>query len=155
MELDNEISKGKFMPSEANPLDKVENGELGSGIFSYSSVVGIILYMYGHTRPDVDLAVIGCYRYMFSPKGYHELEFNIFVHFLKHTKDCGLVLNPSYDVRKVDAYPDSDFSGMYGHKNPTDTTCVIAYLSSRLQIFMFCWFQTYRPRLISLLWRHK
>ena len=40
------------------------------------------------------------------------------------TKDCGLVLDPNSDVCKVYAYPDADFSGVYGHEKPTDAACV-------------------------------
>ena len=44
--------------------------------------------------------------------------------YLKQTKDCGLVLDPNYDVCKVDEYPDANFSGMYGHEKPNDIACV-------------------------------
>ncbi len=33
-------------------------------------------------------------------------------------------MNPSTDICKIDAYPDGDFSGMYGHKKPVDPSCV-------------------------------
>ncbi len=46
-------AKGKFTPSESKPLVKDVNGELASGAFSYSSVVGMHLYLSGHTRPDI------------------------------------------------------------------------------------------------------
>ncbi len=37
--------KGKFTPSEARPLVKDKDGEEASGTFSYSSVVGMLLYL--------------------------------------------------------------------------------------------------------------
>jgi hypothetical protein len=37
-------AKGKFTPSESKPLVKDINGDLASGAFSYSSVVGMLLY---------------------------------------------------------------------------------------------------------------
>ena len=43
--------------------------------------------------------------------------------YLKHTQDRGLVLVTNSDIFKVDAYPDSDFAGMYGHKNTDDLVC--------------------------------
>ena len=33
------------------------------------------------------------------------------------------MLDPNYGFLKVDAYPDADFSGMYGHINPDATAC--------------------------------
>ncbi len=41
--------------------------------FSYSSVVGVLLYLSGHTRPDITYAINCCARYMFYPKHSHEL----------------------------------------------------------------------------------
>ena len=67
-------AKGKFTPSESKPLVKYINGDLASGgAFSYSSVVGMLLYLSGHTRPDITFAVNGCVRYMFCHKHSHEL----------------------------------------------------------------------------------
>jgi hypothetical protein len=34
-----------------------------------------------------------------------------------------MVMNPSSDVCKIDAYPDADFAGMYGHEDHTDPAC--------------------------------
>jgi hypothetical protein len=42
--LDDE-AKGKFTPLESKPSVKDVNGELASGAFSYSSVVGMLLYL--------------------------------------------------------------------------------------------------------------
>ena len=58
--LDDGMLKGKFMPSEDKPLIKYDNGELTSGMFSYISVVGMLLYLSGNTSPDVFLGVNTC-----------------------------------------------------------------------------------------------
>ena len=42
---------------------------------------------------------------------------------MKHKQDRGLVLDLNSSIFKVDAYPDSDVEGMYGHKNHDDTSC--------------------------------
>ena len=60
---------------------------------------------------------------MFCPKISHELTLKRLERYLKHTQDRGIVLDPNYDLFKVDAYPDADFAGMYGHKNPDDLSC--------------------------------
>ena len=80
---DDGMWKGKFTISEAKPLVKDENGELASGVFSYISVVGMLLYLSGHTRPYFLLAVNIFAQYMFSPKRSHELALNRLSHYLK------------------------------------------------------------------------
>jgi hypothetical protein len=71
--LDDGYAKGKRTPAETKPLVKDADGELAhGGFFSYSSVVGMLLYLSGHTRPDIAYAV-NCCRYMFCPRHLHEL----------------------------------------------------------------------------------
>ena len=71
--LDIGTTSGKFTPAEAKPLVKDADGEPALGDFSYSSVVGMLLYLAGHTRPDIAYAVNCCARYMFCPMRSHEL----------------------------------------------------------------------------------
>jgi hypothetical protein len=35
-----------------------------------------------------------------------------------------MVMNPSTNICKNNAYPDADFAGMYGHEKPVDPSCV-------------------------------
>jgi hypothetical protein len=121
--LDDGLVKGKHTPSESKPLIKDLDGEAASGAFSYSSVVGMLLYLSGHTRPDIAFAVNCCAPYMFSPRHLHELVLKRLGRYLKQTSDHGIVMNVSNDAYKIDAYPDADFSGMYGHENHTDPAC--------------------------------
>ena len=60
---------------------------------------------------------------MFCPKHLHELALKRIGRYLKQTPDRGMVMNPSSDVCKIDAYPDADFAGMYGHEEHTDPAC--------------------------------
>jgi hypothetical protein len=101
-------AKGKFIPSESKPLVKDINGDLANGAFSYSSVVGMLLYLSGHTRPDITFAVNCCTRYMFCPKHSHELALKYMFcpkhshelalkqigRYLKQTPDRGMVYEP-------------------------------------------------------------
>jgi hypothetical protein len=104
-------------------LVKDINGDLASGAFSYSSVMGMLLYLSRHTCPDITFAVNCCARYMFCPKHSHELAPKRIGRYLKQTPYRGMVMNPSSDVCKIDAYPDADFAGMYGHEEHTDPAC--------------------------------
>jgi hypothetical protein len=91
---------------------KYDNGELASGAFSYSSVVGMLLYLSGHTCPDITFAVNCCSCYMFCPKRLHMLALKLIRGYLKQTCDWGMVMNPLSNVCKIDAYLDADFAGI-------------------------------------------
>ena len=71
--LDSRLSNSKWTPAEATPLVRDEDGEPPHGDFSYSSVVGMLLYLSGHTRLDIAYAVNCCARYMFNPRHSHEV----------------------------------------------------------------------------------
>jgi hypothetical protein len=60
---------------------------------------------------------------MFYSKHLHELALKCIGCYLKQTSDHGMVMNPSSDVCKIDAYPDTDFAGMYGYVDHTDPAC--------------------------------
>ena len=60
---------------------------------------------------------------MFIPKHSHEFTFNTIGQYLKETRDRGLVLNPSTEL-KTDLYPDTYFSITYGNYKATDLSCV-------------------------------
>jgi hypothetical protein len=104
-------------------LVKNLNGEAASGAFSYSCVVSMLLYLSGHTRPDISFAVNCCAQYMFCPKHLHEIALKWIGCYLKQTSDSRMVMNPSSNVCKIDTYPDTDFAGMYGHEDHTDPAC--------------------------------
>ena len=59
---------------------------------------------------------------MSCPKHSHELALTRIVKYFKETRDRGLVLNLSPEL-KIDCYPDADFPGMYGHEKTTDPAC--------------------------------
>ncbi len=85
--LDDGCAKGKYTPTESKPLVKDINGNSASGAFSYSSVMGMLLYLSGHTCPDIPFAVNCCARYMFCPKHLHELALKGIGCYLKQTSD--------------------------------------------------------------------
>ncbi len=122
MGLDDGYAWGKHTPAETKPLVKDEDGAAAAEGFSYSSVVGMLLYLSGHTQPDITYAVNCCARYMFCPKHSHELALKCIWRYRKNTSSHGMVINPTRELT-IDAYPDADFSGMYGHEKPTDPAC--------------------------------
>ena len=116
--------KGKFTPAEYTPLVKDTDGEEARGSISYSSVVGMLLYLSGLTCPDITYAVNCCARYIFCPKHLHETALNRIGCYLKSTRDRGSILNLNSDVCKLDCYPDADFAGIYGHELLSGSACM-------------------------------
>jgi len=120
--LDDGYARVKHTPAETRPLVKDADGAPAVEGFSYASVVGMLLYLSGHTRPDIAYAVNCCARYMFCPRHSHELALKRIGRYLKATATRGMVINPTREL-SIDAYPDADFAGMYGHENHCDPSC--------------------------------
>ena len=123
MGLDNGIYKGKFTPSGSVNFFKNEDGVPVSGSFNYISVSVMLLYLFGHTRPDISFSVNCCERYMFYPRIFHEEALKQIGWYLKLTQDRGLILNPNRELFNIDIYPDADLSRIYRHERPTDPAC--------------------------------
>jgi hypothetical protein len=109
-------------PAEASPLPKDADGEPASGTFNYAAVVGMLLYLSGHSRPDIAFAVHQCARYTFKPTRRHELALVRIGRYLKGTLDKGLIMKPCMEPR-IDCFPDADFAGLYGHEDSQDPHC--------------------------------
>ena len=122
--LDDGKAHAKATPAEHKPLVRDTEGLPAEGAFSYSSVVGMLLYLSGHSRPDIAYAVNCCARYMFAPRKSHEEALIRIGLYLKGTRDKGLILTPNDNLLKIEAYPDADFGGLFGHEQPSDPACV-------------------------------
>ena len=109
-------------PAETSPLAKDADGPPASGAFNYAAAVGMLLYLSGHSRPDIAFAVHQCAQYTFHPTRRHELALIRIGRYLKGTIDKGLVMSLSPHPC-VDCYPDADFAGLYGHEDSRDLHC--------------------------------
>lgn len=117
------------LPPVSTPADEVlgtdPDGDPCQCTFNYPSVIGMLWYLYGHSRPDLGFAVSQAARFSFNPKRSHELALLRIGQYLKGTIDQGLTFTPSsVDSFKMDVYVDSDFMGLYGKEARTDPTNV-------------------------------
>ena len=83
----------------------------------------MLLYLAGHTRPDISFSASQVARFTFAPKLSHEQALKLIGRYLLKTRDIGLILNPTRELN-IDAYPDSDFAGLYGYEDSLDPVCV-------------------------------
>ncbi|CAB9526109.1 expressed unknown protein [Seminavis robusta] len=115
----------KDMPGVDTPatetLGKDEFGDPANCTFNYASVIGMLWYLYGHSRPDLGFAVSQAARFAFQPKRSHELALIRIGQYLVKTQEKGLTMKPiTPDSFKMDAYVDADFMGLYGKETRTD-----------------------------------
>ena len=120
--LDSNLSKSHRTPAETSPLPKDADGEPAAGHINYPAVVGMLLYLSGHSRPDIAFAVSQVARYTFKPTRRHEQALIRIGRYLKGTVDRGMTMIPSA-TPSIDCYPDADFAGLYGHEHPQDPHC--------------------------------
>ncbi|MBE0451949.1 MAG: hypothetical protein IBX70_14070, partial [Clostridia bacterium] len=113
----------KHTPAIADPLTKDEDGDPPDGTYSYPSVIGMILYLSGHSRPDIAFAVSQCGRFIHCTKRSHELALERIGQYLKGTMEEGLILKPngSFDI---ECHVDADFAGLWPSEDIMDPSCV-------------------------------
>jgi hypothetical protein len=120
--LSSSLSTKIDTPAEVGALPKDADGLPALGNFSYPSVIGMLLYLTGHSRPDISFAVHQCARYTFKPTRRHEAALIRIGRYLKGTMDKGLIMCPTDDPC-IDTYPDSDFAGLYSFEDSKDPHC--------------------------------
>jgi hypothetical protein len=109
----------KPTPADPKTLGKDPNGQPFNESWSYASVVGMLLYLSGNSRPDIAFAVNQAARFTHDPKESHAKGIKRIVRYLIGTKDRGLIFRPTNDW-KVDCYTDADFVGLWGSEDPED-----------------------------------
>jgi hypothetical protein len=77
----------KWTPAESTTLVKDAEGAPANGAVSYSSIVGMLLYLSGHTHPDNAYAVNCAAWYIFCPKKSHEEALKRVGRYLKATRN--------------------------------------------------------------------
>jgi hypothetical protein len=110
----------KSTPAEQGCLRADLDGEPAQGTYNHRSVIGQVGYLKGHSRPGVNFVASQCARFSNNPKRSHEKALERIGLYLK-----GLILNPKdiYNL-PIDCYVDTDFAGLWGHKDNQNPTSV-------------------------------
>jgi len=103
-----------------------EDGDPATCEFNYASVIGMIWYLYGHSRSELDVALSQASRFAHSPCCSQELAFTRISQYLKGTHSEGMILKSTkFDRLFMNCYVDADFLSL--HEKPNVT---ILFLSS-------------------------
>jgi hypothetical protein len=117
------VTHGASTPAKC-VLHKDEHGDPPQGTYSYSSVIGMMWYLYAHSRPEIGFALSQASRFAQNPKRSHEEALERIGQYLLKTADKGLIIKPHKDNLNIDAYVDADFCGLYGSEKRSDPTSV-------------------------------
>ena len=111
------------MPTSQNTLGTDKNGLEFVEQWSYSLVVGMLLYLVANSHPEIAYVVHQCARFTHNPKASHRAAVKRICHYSQGTKTKGLILKPSKQLT-VDCFVDADFAGQWNVENPEDPLCV-------------------------------
>jgi Reverse transcriptase (RNA-dependent DNA polymerase) len=98
--------------------------------WSYPSVIGMLLYLAGNTRPDIAFAVNQCARFNHDPRKSHSKAVKTIVRYLVKTRTKGLIMKPNGKLT-VDCYCDADFAGLWNkedHRDPVSAKSRTGYV---------------------------
>ena len=93
MQVDSKMNIKKT-PSTKPLLHKNKDGDPRKHTWHYRSVIGMLNYLKGSTRPDLDFVVHQCARFSEDPKASHEQAVRQIGKYLLGTKDRGVIFNP-------------------------------------------------------------
>jgi len=106
-------------------LHKDEDGDPATGDFNYASVIGMIWYLYGHSRSELGFALSQASRFTHSPHRSHELALIQIGQYLKGTRKQGMILKPAkFDRLFMDCHVDADFLSLHGKEPWNDPVSV-------------------------------
>ena len=92
--LDVGDQKPENTPETYGALGSDKEGLEAQGVHNYYSVIRMLLYLSGHSRPDIHFAVSQYARWSHDPKISHEEALERIGLYLKGTRDKGLILQP-------------------------------------------------------------
>ena len=110
-------------PASVVPLRSDTTGEQFKESWNYATVIGMLMYLSGNSRPDIAFAVHQCARFTHAPHQSHAKAIKFILQYLQSTKEKRIIFNPS-KYMQVDCYVDADFAGLWNVKNDQDPISV-------------------------------
>jgi len=123
-------------PASTTPLSKDADGDPFTASWDYATIMGMLMYLAGNTRPDIAFAVHQCARFTHCPKASHGVAVKRILRYLKGTKEQGIIFEPSQELQ-LDCYVDADFGGLWGVEDAQEPISVKSR-TGYLIMFMNC-----------------
>jgi hypothetical protein len=114
-------SNPNWTPASPLALGADPDGEPMTELWSYPSVIGMLLYLSTNTRPDIAFAVSQVARFTHNPKQSHATAVKTIVRYLKRTMDKGTIVRPD-GTMNLTCHVDADFAGLYKREEDVDPT---------------------------------
>jgi len=102
----------KATPAALDPLGSDATGEPYREDWNYSAAVGMLLYLFSNTRPDIQFAVHQCTRFAHEPKQSHAQAIKRIGRYLAGTINegtKGILFSPDLQ-QGLDCYVDADYA---------------------------------------------
>ena len=93
--------------------------------WNYRSIVGMLGYLQGSTRPDISMATHQCTRYNNDPKLSHERAIRRIGKYLLGTQNKGIIFSPN-PKQGLECFVDADFSGNWTAVDSEDPENVLS-----------------------------
>ena len=120
-----EAANPKSTPAPTEPLGRDLNGSAFSQEFNYASIIGMLMYLCMHSRPDISFAVNQCARYTHCPTQKHASYLKRIGKYLKNTTEKGLIIKPDREEKLgLTCFVDADFAGLWSREDEQDPHCV-------------------------------
>jgi Reverse transcriptase (RNA-dependent DNA polymerase) len=111
------------MPVEKGTIGKDDQGQDCQETWSYSSIVGMLMYLASNSWPDIAFALHQCARFTHCPKWTHEVAVKQIARYLKGTTEKGVKIVLTNDL-KLDLWVDADFAGLWNAEDAQDPASV-------------------------------
>jgi len=100
------------LPASREALGIDPDGEPMDELWSYPSIVGMLLYLSNNTRPDITFATSQVARFTHNPKKSHAAAVKMIIRYLAGTSDKGTIVKSATSL-ELTCHVDADFAGLY------------------------------------------
>ena len=131
-----ELFNANKTPTSQTALGSDPQGPPIKEAWTYSSVLGMLLYLSMNTRADIAFEVSQVAQFTCNPKHSHASAVKMIIMYLSATSDKGIIFTPTTDF-KVYCYVDADCTGLHG-REPQNLSATVCSHTGYMIFFWSC-----------------